>query len=135
VTSGKKYWRDGTAVAGQQFGYTFDDIGNRTQTQSGGDENGNNLRSASYYANDLNQITSRDVPGYVDVKGVSIATNLVTVNGQTAYRKWEYFRKELTNDNSSTALWTNIIVTGTGQTSVTGNLLVAKSPQTFIYDS
>src|SRR6266550_7486627 len=32
VTSGKKYWSDGTAVAGQQFEYAFDDIGNRKAT-------------------------------------------------------------------------------------------------------
>jgi hypothetical protein len=30
VTSGKKYWSDQTPVAGQQFEYAFDDIGNRT---------------------------------------------------------------------------------------------------------
>ncbi|MGN6552259.1 MAG: hypothetical protein ACTHLW_00790 [Verrucomicrobiota bacterium] len=35
VTSGKKYWADGTPVAGQQFEYTFDDIGNRQSTKSG----------------------------------------------------------------------------------------------------
>ena len=85
VTSGRKYWADGTAVAGQQFGYAFDDIGNRTQAMSGGDATGANLRTADYTANTLNQITQRDVPGYVDVKGVSIGTNVVTVNGQTAY--------------------------------------------------
>lgn len=84
VTSGGKYWADGTAVAGQQFGYAFDDIGNRTQTQSGGDPTGANLRTADYTANSLNQITQRDVPDYVDVKGVSIGTNVVAVNGQTA---------------------------------------------------
>ena len=26
VTSGKRYWADGTAVAGEQFGYAFDTI-------------------------------------------------------------------------------------------------------------
>ena len=26
VKSGKRYWSDGTAVAGQQFDYAFDDI-------------------------------------------------------------------------------------------------------------
>ena len=35
-------------VAGQQFEYAFDDIGNRTQTKAGGDENGWNLRPAGY---------------------------------------------------------------------------------------
>ncbi len=50
VTSGKKYWKDGTVVAGQQFEYSFDDIGNRTQTKSGGDATGANLRQAAYSA-------------------------------------------------------------------------------------
>jgi YD repeat-containing protein len=40
VISGKKYWSDGTPVAGQQFEYGFDDIGNRKQIKAGGDENG-----------------------------------------------------------------------------------------------
>ena len=44
VISGKKYWSDGTPVAGQQFEYGFDDIGNRTVMT-------NNSRVASYSAN------------------------------------------------------------------------------------
>jgi YD repeat-containing protein len=38
VISGKKYWPDWTPVAGQQFEYAFDDIGNRTSTKAGGDD-------------------------------------------------------------------------------------------------
>jgi RHS repeat-associated protein len=135
VTSGCKYWSDGTPVAGQQFDYNFDNIGNRAQTQSGGDATGANLRVANYSANNLNQITSRDVPGYVDVKGVSFATNTVTVNGTTAYRKTEYFRDELAVNNSSSALWTNMVITATSQTSVTGNVYVAQTPEQFSYDA
>jgi RHS repeat-associated protein len=135
VTSGHKYFYDQTPVAGQQFGYTFDTIGNRKQTFAGGDQNGANQRLANYTNNTLNQITSRDVPAYVDIKGVSYATNTVTVNGQTAYRKAEYFRKELPANNSSSALWTNIIVAATGQTSVTGNVFVAQQPESFSYDA
>ena len=63
VTSGKRYWADGTPVAGQQFTYNFDDIGNRKSTAAGGDGSGLNLRTANYTANNLNQYTSRDVPG------------------------------------------------------------------------
>ena len=96
---------------------------------------GANLRSADYTANSLNQITQRDVPGYVDVKGVSIGTNVVTVNGQTAYRKGEYFWQELPVDNGSSALWTNIIVAATGQTSVTGNVYVAETRRATSYDA
>jgi len=58
----------------------------------------------------------------------------VTVAGQTAYRKWEYFRDELAVNNSPAALWSNIVVTATGQTSVSGNVFVAKAPETFTYD-
>src|SRR5437879_2802629 len=94
VVSGKKFWPDWTPVAGQQFEYNFDDIGNRTSSKSGGDANGWNLRLANYSANNLNQYTSRDMPGYVDIIGQAFATNTVTVNGQTAYRKGEYFRRE-----------------------------------------
>jgi RHS repeat-associated protein len=135
VIGANKYWSDETPVAGQQFDYTFDTIGNRTQTQSGGDQKGGYLRVANYTNNSLNQITGRDVPGYVDVKGVSFATNTVTVNSQTAYRKVEYFRNELAVNNNSIALWTNIITTATGQTSVTGSVYVAQEPEMFNYDA
>jgi hypothetical protein len=67
VTSGNKFWVDQSPVAGQRFDYTFDTIGNRTQTEAGGDQNGLNLRVAAYTSNSLNQITNRVVPGYVDI--------------------------------------------------------------------
>src|SRR2546423_6983596 len=69
VISGKKYWSDGTPVAGEQFEYSFDDIGNRKSTKVGGDASGAGVRPASYSANNLNQITSRDVPGYANILG------------------------------------------------------------------
>ncbi len=133
VTNGCKYFSTGTPVPGQQFDYTFDTIGNRTQTMSGGDTNGANLRVANYYANNLNQITNRDVPAYADIMGASILTNTVTVNGQTAYRNQEYFRQQLPANNSSSALWTNIIVAG--GLAVTGNVYVAREPEVFKYDA
>jgi hypothetical protein len=36
VESGKRYWSDGTPVAGQKFEYGHDTIGNRTTTAAGG---------------------------------------------------------------------------------------------------
>ncbi len=42
VTSGRKVWSDSTPVAGKQFQYAFDDIGNRTSTLAGGDQTGRN---------------------------------------------------------------------------------------------
>ena len=132
MTNGCKYFANGTPVAGQQFDYAFDTIGNRTQTLSGGDQTGANLRVANYSANNLNQITSRDVPPYVDIMGASILTNAVTVNGQTAYRNQEYYRQQLAVNNTNSALWTNITVSG-GQT-VSGNIYVAQEPEIFNYD-
>jgi RHS repeat-associated protein len=131
VTNGCKYFASGSPVPGQQFNYTFDTIGNRTQTRSGGDTNGANLRVANYTGNVLNQVTSRDMPAYVDVMGASIMTNAVTVNGQTAYRNQEYFRQQLPANNSALALWTNIIVSG--GLSVTGNVFLAQEPENLRY--
>jgi RHS repeat-associated protein len=134
VKSGKKFWPDGTPVAGQQFEYAFDDIGNRTSTRAGGDNVGQNLRPASYSVNGLNQYTSRDVPGAVDVMGLELATNTVTVNGLTTYRKGEYFRKEVPVSNGSTGVWQSITVSATNETTVSGNQFVPKTPEQFAYD-
>lgn len=60
VVSGKRYWADGTPVAGQQFEYGFDDIGNRKSTAGGGDKDGSGLRTATYTANRLNQNMGTD---------------------------------------------------------------------------
>jgi RHS repeat-associated protein len=134
VKSGKRFWPDWTPVAGQQFEYGFDDIGNRKSTKAGGDQNGLNLRSATYGANNLNQYTNRDVPGAVDVMGIVLGTNTVTVNGSAPYRKGEYFRQEVTAANSSTSVWQNVSVAATGETTVNGNVYVPKTKEVFSYD-
>jgi hypothetical protein len=64
VISGRKQWSDNTPVAGQQFEYSFDDIGNRIQSGSGGDVNGRNLRPAYYLPNALNQYAARELPPF-----------------------------------------------------------------------
>src|SRR5262249_23628776 len=97
-----------------------------------GGTNGMSLRVANYSANNLNQITQRDVPPYLDILGASILTNAVMVNGTKAYRKEEYFWRELSVNNTNSALWTNIVVSG-GQ-NVTGNVYIAKQPEVFQYD-
>jgi hypothetical protein len=66
----------------------------------------------------------------------------VTVNNQSAYWHGEYFRAELTANNSA-ALWfgvTNVAVLNNGTNadivaSTTGNVFVAQSPEVFSYDA
>jgi RHS repeat-associated protein len=141
VTNGVKYWQDGTEVAGQQFGYAFDDIGNRTSTKAGGDQNGANLRSAGYSADNLNRYTSRDIPGAIDTMGLSFATNTVTItspdaqnNAAAVYRKGEYFRKELALNNTNGPFWELVTVAATGQSSVAGDQFVPKTREQLYYD-
>ena len=66
VTAGRRSWNDWTPVAGQQFEYAFDNIGNRTTAKSGGNASGAGLRTETYTANNLNQYSSRTVPGAVE---------------------------------------------------------------------
>jgi hypothetical protein len=105
VTNGGRYWSDGTLVAGQQYQYLFDTIGNRTKTWMGGDTNGANLRPAVYSVNSVNQIKQRDVPGTNDVIGAALAGTNVTVNGLTADRKAEYFHSAVGTNNASLPFW------------------------------
>ncbi len=121
-------------MVGEQFGYGFDDIGNRKVSRRGGDENGWILLQSLYTANLLNQYTQRTVPGFVDIIGVALATNPVYVNGQMASRKGEYFRRELSFNNMSAPVWEQVTVSATGETPVTGNVYVPRTPELFTYD-
>jgi RHS repeat-associated protein len=141
VISGKRYWSDGTPVAGQQFEYKFDDIGNRRYARSGGDTNGSNLRQEDYVVVTGNQYTSRTVPGYLDVLG-SAATNAnVAVNERLAERQGEYFRGEAAFNNTSASLWASVTnvallpgVTLDVATNSVSSLFIPKTPQNFIHD-
>ena len=137
VISGKKSWEDGTLVAGQQFEYAFDDIGNRRQTKAGGDAAGMGLRTAVYTNNLLNQIVRRDAPGTVDILGIARADATVTVNGQSPYRRGEYFDQVLSwnNSNAMVAAWVTNLATYSGATdSNAGRLFLPQTPETNIYD-
>lgn len=142
VTSGKKYWSDNTPVAGQQFDYAFDDIGNRQTTTRDG-------RQATYSPNTLNQYTSRTVPGFVNVLGT--ATNTATVSlwskDSTALftpttRKGDYFRGEMPFNNATGAMWltiTNVAAISNYSgadivTNIVGSELLAKNLEAFTYD-
>jgi RHS repeat-associated protein len=141
VTNAAHLWSDGGVVAGQQFEYTFDDIGNRKTAASGGNEWGTGLRYAYYSANNLDQYTSRSVPPYADVLGAARTNATVAVNNTPSYRKGEYFRAEvpINNSNHLYVSLTNVAVLQNGTNSditVTnsGYVYIPKSTQTFSYD-
>jgi RHS repeat-associated protein len=139
VTSGKRYWSDGTPVAGQQFDYAFDHIGNRDSATVNG-------HTADYTANELNQYTSREVPGFAGVSGSAHSDAKVTLWGDNSSftptsRKGEYFFGELAVTNTNALVWltiTNIAVLNTATndiiTNSIGRALVAKTPEVFGYD-
>jgi RHS repeat-associated protein len=141
VKSAKRYWSDQLPVAAQQFEYTFDDIGNRTLTKAGGDKFGGNLRQAAYTVNNVNQYTDRGIPGALDIMGVALAGETVTVQAQDAqnnadpvYRHGEYFRKELHFNNNSGPLWEQVTIGATGEPDVTGYEFLPKNQEQFTYD-
>ncbi len=148
VTSGRKYWSDDSPVAGQQFQYGFDDIGNRKTTAFGGDEDGGNLEFATYNANTLNQYLQRTVPGYVSSLGTANASATVSLwvtdgSAALASRKGEYFRAELPVNNSTGAVWltlTNLAVLHNGSnpdivTTSIGHEFLPQTPEQYIYDA
>lgn len=144
LESGKKYWSDNSAVAGQQFEFGYDNIGNRQSAKNGGDASGNNFRTSNYTANSLNQYAQRTVPGVVDVLGTSDAAATVTVNNQQTYRKGSYFQTVLNFDNSVNPISSAVNVIGVKQNvgangedaveTKTGSVYLPTALETYSYD-
>ncbi len=92
----------------------------------------------------LNQYTQRTVPGYVWEVGNAASNATVTVNLQATTRKGQYFSEELSVNNSSSAVYTQLVTVGVLKnagsnqqdivTSSTGKVFVAQSPEIFGYD-
>ncbi len=133
VVSGKRYWSDFKPVTGQQYEYCYDNIGNLKTNWSGGDASGQNLRPTAFTVNGLNEYTGITIPSYKDVCGVAYANVTITVNGQSTDRKGEYYHSELSVTNVGGALWQTVTVAGA--TNTTGNLLIAPSSATLVYDN
>lgn len=144
LTSAKRYWSGGGAVAGQQYEYSYDSIGNRTVTQSGGSQFGTSLRQTTWTVNELNQTITNAAYGYVNIFGEADASATVTVNHESVYRNGDFFRKELLFSNSSGPVYpsiTNVAVINNYGTNgedivdqVIGNVWVPKNPETLLYD-
>ena len=131
VTGGGHYWSDDNPISGQQFGYGFDGIGNRTSTTTNG-------RSATYTPNALNQYSRRTVPGAVDVLGTALPSATVSVNGTAASRKGKYFYDTLSVDNSAGPVFAPVTVQGaaSGQTTQeSGHVYVPSATESYGYDT
>jgi RHS repeat-associated protein len=143
VTSGKKRWSDGTLVAGQQFEYGFDDIGNRDWTKAGQEAGSGQSHRADYANNPRNQITQREAAGFLGVSGVAEEDATVTVNLAATARKGEYWWGEAPAANSGGPVWlavTNIAVLDQGASpdrvaTNIGHALVPATPEVFGYDA
>jgi RHS repeat-associated protein len=135
VVAGKRTWVDWTPVAGQQFEYAYDNIGNRLSAMTGGNEAGSALRSLAYTANALNQYTAITNPPYASIIGAALATNAVTVCGSTngVSRRGEYFHREITVTNASGPVWTGVTVSSGGG-STNGGLASPGAQQSLSYD-
>jgi RHS repeat-associated protein len=137
VTSGYKYWPGGELVAGQQFEFSYDAIGNRTYDKRGGNPDGTGMRQANYSVNSLNQYTSREVPGFIEASGSVASTASVTVNGLAPTQQGTYFRRELSVDNSAAGVFTNVAIVASDATSTNATsrtTFVPATPETFRYD-
>jgi RHS repeat-associated protein len=141
VTTGVHYWSDASPVAGQQFDYAFDHIGNRTKSHSGGDQWGINRRLSTYNANQVNQYTSRQVPGSVDILGTAHASASVTVDSAATSRKSDYFRANVPANNSAGPVYQTNTVRGVRadgtndvMTEETRTVLLPPATQSFVYD-
>jgi RHS repeat-associated protein len=132
----------GESVAGFNEVFSYDPIGNRTSSATY-DEAGE-ARTSTYTANNLNQYTSRTVPGYAAVRGHADADATVTVNEKPTYRYGEYFFGSDEFDNSTAsvnaALETVAVKPGATEdepdeiASVTNSVYLAKSPVEYEYD-
>jgi len=138
VTAGNKYWTDGRPVGGEQFGYSYDRIGNRTSATING-------YAAGYAVNALNQYQHRDVPGIVEVTGTASTAAHVTVNDGPVNLYGSYFSAAVPVDNSAGPVYEPIKVTAVknnvgenGQDEVSqqnGHRYVAQTPEQFQYDA
>ncbi|MGB0581440.1 MAG: RHS repeat-associated core domain-containing protein, partial [Limisphaerales bacterium] len=145
VNSGKKRNGANQLYPGLQYEFDHDDIGNRTETRTGGDANGGSLRMAKYTPNKLNQYQQREVPGFIEVQGTAAANATVTVNGQATERLGSFYRKELFADNVGGPLAVGItntaVIPGGGPggedlvKEETGTRLHSSTPEVFSHDA
>ena len=130
VTSGirEKTASPNTTVPGWNYGYSFDEIGNRLTSTSNG-------RASTYTPNSLNQIESKTVPRAFDVIGKASTTSVVIVNTLATTRLDEYFYKELPAGIGAVHVPYSVAATdGSGTTTRSGGKFLPATPEVSTYD-
>jgi RHS repeat-associated protein len=125
---------DDTLLAGKQYHFDFDNIGNIISKQTGGDGLGNNRRSFTTPANNLNQYAGFGTPATIDILGQAQPGTLVTVNGTAAAFQNEFFRSEVTTVNANANGDWKAITTTDGTNTTTGHKYIAPANFTPVYD-
>jgi RHS repeat-associated protein len=149
---------NGSTVPGRQYGYEFDDIGNRMKTTRGNNTSDLVLQDApvvtsTYTLNLLNQYEQRTVPAYAEISG--LATNAAILSFQNestgdhirSGRNDEWFHATMPlTDNSITGITNDVRMTAVlpGQgtagadlinTNQTLTLSAMQTPEVFEYDN
>ena len=132
VTVADKKLTNGTPFSGKQYRHTFDNIGNLTSKETGGDATGANRRTFTTPSNSLNQYASYATPSSFDVLGT--AAPGVTVNGVAAEYQGKNFRAQLTAANANAnGEWKAVTVTS-GASTQGGFRYIAPASFTPTYD-
>jgi RHS repeat-associated protein len=94
------------------------------------------LAPTDYLQDDLNQVTSREIPDDVDIMGYGVsASSTVTVDGYTADRWQKYFDQVLGYDNSTDPVYDEFVVAETGQSSYDRAVFLPEDEEEFAYDA
>ncbi|MBN1670084.1 MAG: hypothetical protein JXR37_03580, partial [Kiritimatiellae bacterium] len=145
LTSGRKHFADGREVAGRQFVYGFDTIGNRKEAYR---DTGPDTRKQIYTANALNQYEQRTVPGRIFFSGEAAPDSRVSVRyndeqARPATRQDRHFWQALDVDNSGGPVHGTATITATrpvdGETAVTKHesrdVFLPPATETFAHDA
>lgn len=138
VTTGVKRLANGDPALGHDYGYVYDDIGNRTSTTT-------NALVSTYSPNNLNQYDQRTVPNAIEALGTASSTSQITVNGDLAQRQNETWFHQLMVGNDQYPIWSDLVISGTesgagpqGGDAVsveTRSVFSPQSPEIYSYDA
>jgi RHS repeat-associated protein len=156
------YSDDTVFMAGQQFGYVYDDIGNRKSASFGGNWTGTGRRGTAFTPNKLNQYVSRQVSGTNDVIGtveggasavsITMTGTIGTMQGATpittplatkyknpsaSYQPIgsdKYFWAEAKAPNGSGVISANVSVNSGSVPPHAGRMVYARTPEQIHYD-